>query len=49
MSEKTQVLAIAAIIGGTFIGAWAWGIISGNPWPVIGWFAVAITISAAGG
>jgi hypothetical protein len=49
MSEKAQILVIIAVILGSFVGAWVWGVTTGNLWPVIGWFAVAVTLAAAGG
>ena len=49
MKEKILLLIMIAMIGGTFVGAWVWGVASGNHWPIIVWFAVAVAIAATGG
>ena len=46
--SKAQLLIIIGVVLGSFIGVWAWGISTKNPWPIIAWFLVAIAIVASG-
>lgn len=48
-TERFQIALIIVAVAGTKIGAWTWAYMIGSPWPIVGWFAVALTFAAAGG
>ena len=43
-----ETILIVTVVFGSFIGAWAWALSIDTPWPIVGWFLVALMVVGAG-